>query len=82
MSFLWFILIGLLVGFFSGAFTKNADIGKFGSIVIGIIGALTSDFLVHSLNLSAKFNVFGHLVTGIIGSLFFIYLMRKISKSF
>jgi uncharacterized membrane protein YeaQ/YmgE (transglycosylase-associated protein family) len=82
MSFLWFILIGFLVGLLASILTKSADLGKMGSILICIIGALTSDFFIYSLDLSAKFGTFGNFVLAAVGSIIFLILMRKISKAF
>lgn len=78
MGFLWFLVIGLL----AGILTKNSELGKFGNILIGIIGALTADYLLYSLGMSAKINTFWNLVFASVGSLFFLFLMRKLSKSF
>jgi uncharacterized membrane protein YeaQ/YmgE (transglycosylase-associated protein family) len=82
MGFLWFLVIGLIVGLLAGTLTKNTDLGKFGNILIGIIGALTADYFLYSLGMSAKFNTFWNLIFAIIGSLVFLILMKKLSKSF
>ena len=82
MNFLWFILIGLMVGLLAGVLTKNTDLGKFGNILIGIIGALTADYFMSSIGLSSKINIFWNYIFAIVGSMFFLFIMRKISRSF
>ena len=41
----WFILIGLTVGWIAGQFLKGGGFGILGDIVVGVIGALIGGFL-------------------------------------
>lgn len=82
MGLLWFLVIGLFIGFLSAVFSKNADLGKLGNIFIGIAGALTTEYFLYSLGMSARLNMFWNLVFAIIGSLFSLYIMRKLIKAF
>jgi uncharacterized membrane protein YeaQ/YmgE (transglycosylase-associated protein family) len=82
MSTIWYIVIGLIVGFMSCMVTSKNDLGKIGNILTCIIGALTGYFFIHSLNLSLAIGKLGNISVAASSSVFFLVVMRKISNSF
>jgi uncharacterized membrane protein YeaQ/YmgE (transglycosylase-associated protein family) len=79
---LWIITLGIIIGILSNLLVSETDLGKFGSILVCIIGAITGYFTIDSLGLTQKAGTWGILLTTALFSLLFLYIMRKISKSF
>jgi uncharacterized membrane protein YeaQ/YmgE (transglycosylase-associated protein family) len=67
MSFLWFILIGLVAGFLAGKVMKGGGFGLLINILVGIGGAILGGWLFGGF-------VAGLLGGGIIGSLVTAFL--------
>ena len=51
MSFLWWILVGLIAGFLTGKIMKGSGYGFIGDIIIGILGALFGGWIAGHLGL-------------------------------
>ncbi len=48
MSWIIFLVIGLVAGFLASIVVKGRGLGLIGDIVVGIVGALIGGFLEHS----------------------------------
>lgn len=59
MSFLWYILIGILAGWVAGKIMRGGGFGLIVNLVVGIIGGLLGGWL---------FGLFGLIPVGSIGS--------------
>ncbi|WP_337929660.1 GlsB/YeaQ/YmgE family stress response membrane protein, partial [Coprobacter fastidiosus] len=59
MSFLWYILIGILAGWVAGKIMRGGGFGLVVNLVVGIIGGLLGGWL---------FGLFGLIPVGSIGS--------------
>lgn len=81
MSFLWFILIGLVAGWLAGQLMKGGGYGVVGDIIIGVIGALLGGFLFSSLGIFPGGGLLGSLVVATIGAIIFIFLLRVIKRA-
>jgi len=51
MSFIWFILIGLVAGWLAGQVMKGGGYGVLGDIIVGILGALFGGWLFGALGI-------------------------------
>lgn len=80
MSFLYFLLIGLLAGWIAGLILKGRGFGVLGDIVIGCIGSLLGGFLFDLLGVHAG-GLVGSLVCAILGAIAFIYLVRFLRRN-
>lgn len=80
MSFIWFILIGLVAGFLAGKVMRGGGYGVLGDIVIGIIGALLGGWLFGVLGLGAGGGLIGSLIVAFIGACILIWLVRLIKR--
>lgn len=80
MSFLYFLLIGLLAGWIAGLILKGRGFGVLGDIVIGCIGSLLGGFLFDLLGVHVG-GLLGSLVCAILGALAFIYLVRFLQRN-
>lgn len=80
MSFLYFLLIGLLAGWIAGLILKGRGFGVLGDLIIGCIGSLLGGFLFDLLGVHAG-GLLGSLVCAILGALAFIYLVRFLRRN-
>ena len=60
MNFIWYILIGILAGYFAGKIMRGGGFGLLVNLLLGIIGGVLGGWVFALLGLAA---------TGIIGSL-------------
>jgi uncharacterized membrane protein YeaQ/YmgE (transglycosylase-associated protein family) len=81
MTFLWFILIGLIAGWLAGQLMKGGGYGVVGDIVIGVIGALLGGFLFSQLGIFPGGGLLGSLIVATIGAVVFIFLLRLIKRA-
>ena len=81
MSFIYFILVGLIAGWLAGVLVKGGGAGVIGDIVIGIIGALLGGWLFGLLGVSAGGGLIGSIITATIGAIVFILILRAIKRA-
>src|SRR5882757_8409089 len=62
MSFIWFILIGLVAGWLAGQVMKGGGYGVLGDIIIGVIGALLGGWLFGVLGIWPGGGLIGSLI--------------------
>jgi uncharacterized membrane protein YeaQ/YmgE (transglycosylase-associated protein family) len=80
MSFIWFILIGLVAGFLAGQVMKGGGYGVLGDIIVGILGALLGGWLFGMLGIGGG-GLIGSLVVAFIGACILIWLVRLIKRA-
>ncbi len=78
MSFIWFILIGLVAGWLAGKLVSGGGFGVIGDIVVGIIGALLGGFLFGQLGVSIGGGLLGSLIVATVGAVVLIFILRLI----
>ena len=81
MSFVWFILIGLIAGWLAGQIMKGGGFGVLGDIIIGVIGALLGGWLFGQLGIFAGGGLIGSLIVATLGAVIFIALLRLIKRA-
>jgi uncharacterized membrane protein YeaQ/YmgE (transglycosylase-associated protein family) len=81
MSFIWFILIGLVAGWLAGQVMKGGGYGVLGDIIIGIIGALLGGWLFGQLGLWPGGGLIGSLIVAFLGACILIWLLRIIKRA-
>lgn len=52
MTFIWFLLIGILSGWIAGELTRGSGFGLMGNLIVGVLGALVGGFLFDVLGVS------------------------------
>ncbi|MFA5974652.1 MAG: GlsB/YeaQ/YmgE family stress response membrane protein [Elusimicrobiota bacterium] len=77
LSFVWFLLIGLLAGYIAGRLTKGSGFGIIGDMVIGILGSFIGGFLFSLLGIAA-YSLLGQLIMAVIGAFVFLKLIGYI----
>jgi uncharacterized membrane protein YeaQ/YmgE (transglycosylase-associated protein family) len=81
MSFLWFLLVGLIAGWLAGTLVKGGGFGILGNIVIGIIGAFLGGFLFNLLGLSSNGGLLGSIIVATIGAIVLLIIVRALKKA-
>ncbi|MSU78241.1 MAG: GlsB/YeaQ/YmgE family stress response membrane protein [Gemmataceae bacterium] len=79
MSFLWFIMIGIVAGWLAGMIMKGGGYGLLGDLIVGVLGAVLGGFLFGLLGLSAT-GLLGSLVTATVGAIVLIALLRVVAR--
>ena len=81
MSFVWFILVGLVAGWLAGVIMKGGSYGIMGDINIGVVGALLGGWLFGILGLGAGGGLLGSIVVAFIGACILIFLIRLLKRT-
>jgi uncharacterized membrane protein YeaQ/YmgE (transglycosylase-associated protein family) len=81
MSFVWFILVGLIAGWLAGVLMKGGGFGVIGDIIVGILGALIGGFVFSSFGVSAGGGMLGSIIVATIGAVILIFLLRLIRRA-
>ena len=81
MSFLWFLIVGLIAGWLAGVLVKGGGFGLVGDLVVGVIGAFLGGFLFSTLGVSAGGGLLGSIVVATIGAVVLLFLVRLIKRA-
>ena len=71
----WFLLIGGIVGWLAGLIVKGRGFGFFGDIVVGIVGALLGGWMAGVMGMYA-YSSFGAFITAIARWVILVSLTR------
>jgi uncharacterized membrane protein YeaQ/YmgE (transglycosylase-associated protein family) len=80
MSWILFLLIGLIAGWLAGKIMRGAGFGLIGDLIVGIIGALLGGWLFGVLGFHAG-GLIGSLIVALVGALIFLWLLRLIKRA-
>ncbi len=78
MQFVWFGVIGLIVGLVVGRFLAASPFGVLGDVVIGALGGLLGGFLFGYLGLVPESGRIGGMIFAGVGAVILIFLPRTI----
>lgn len=81
MSFIWFILIGLVAGALAGQIVSGGGFGIIGDIIIGIVGALLGGFLFNTFGISTGGGLIGSLIVATIGAVVLLWGIRLVNRT-
>jgi uncharacterized membrane protein YeaQ/YmgE (transglycosylase-associated protein family) len=74
---IWFLLIGLVVGWLAGVLVKGSGFGIVGDIVVGVVGAAIGWFLLSMIGFLVA-GLLVSIVAATMGAVVFILLVRVI----
>ncbi len=77
MSFIGWILVGLIAGWASGKIMKGSGYGLIGNIIVGVIGACLGGWLFGIIGIQAH-TTLGSIVTAIVGAIVLISIVRVV----
>ena len=76
MNFIWYILIGILAGYFAGKIMRGGGFGLLVNLLLGIIGG----WVFALLGLAAT-GIIGSLITSVVGAILFLWIASFFSRS-
>jgi uncharacterized membrane protein YeaQ/YmgE (transglycosylase-associated protein family) len=81
MSFLWFLIVGLVAGWLAGMLVKGGGFGIIGDLVVGVIGAVLGGWLFSTLGAAAGGGLLGSIVVATVGAVVFLVIVRVIKRA-
>ena len=79
MSFIWYILIGLVSGAVAGKLMRGGGFGWLVSLIVGIIGGVLGGWLFGILGIHTS-SIIGSLITSVVGAIFLLWIVGWLSK--
>jgi uncharacterized membrane protein YeaQ/YmgE (transglycosylase-associated protein family) len=78
-SIVWWLVVGLLAGFFASAVTRGGNYGIVGDLIVGIIGAFIGGFLMSLLGFGSG-GIIWSIIVAFIGACMLIAILRAVSS--
>ena len=79
MHYIWFLLIGIVMGLIVAGVLKDKGSGWKIDLAIGIVGAILGGWLFGLISFAA-YNLIGALISALIGALLLLWVVRLIRK--
>lgn len=79
MSFVWFIIIGVVAGFVAGRLMEGGGFGLFMNLVIGVIGGVLGGWVFGLFGIEFA-GIFGNLITSVAGAVLLLWIMSKVKN--
>ena len=79
MQYIWFLLIGIVIGLIVAGVLKDKGSGWKIDLAIGIVGAILGGWLFGVISFAA-YNLIGALISALIGALLLLWVVRLIRK--
>ena len=76
---MWFLLVGAIVGWLAGVITRGRGFGIFGDIVVGIVGAALGGWVANAMGLYAS-SSFGAFLVALTGAVLLVALTRFVKR--
>jgi len=81
MSFLWFLIVGIVAGWLAGVLVRGGGFGIIGDLVIGVIGAFLGGWLFSTLGASTGGGLLGSIIVATIGAVVLLFIARLIKRA-
>lgn len=79
MHLLYFLLVGLLVGWLAGLIVKGRGFGVLGDILVGIVGAYLGGFLAGLVGIQPITGL-GALAMSVVGAIVLLAIVKAVRK--
>ncbi|PIQ84340.1 MAG: GlsB/YeaQ/YmgE family stress response membrane protein [Candidatus Omnitrophica bacterium CG11_big_fil_rev_8_21_14_0_20_63_9] len=76
----WFLLIGLVVGWLAGLIMKGRGFGVFGDIAVGVVGALLGGWLAGMIGLYTSSSI-GAFLVALAGAVVLVGLIGLVKRA-
>jgi uncharacterized membrane protein YeaQ/YmgE (transglycosylase-associated protein family) len=81
MSFLWYILIGLVAGFVASVLTRGSGYGILINLVVGIVGGVLGGWIFGLLGINVNpGSIVGNLITATVGAIVLLLIVSLLSR--
>jgi uncharacterized membrane protein YeaQ/YmgE (transglycosylase-associated protein family) len=81
MSFLWFLIVGLVAGWLAGVLVKGRGFGIIGDLVVGVIGAFFGGWLFGALGASTGGGLLGSILVATVGAVVLLFIVRLLKRA-
>ena len=78
MTWLWWIIVGLIAGWATGRIMKGSGYGPIMDIVLGIVGAVIGGWIMGALGIGGG-GIIWTIIVAIIGAVILVWLVRLIT---
>ena len=79
ISIIIMLAVGAAAGFLAGLIMKGGGFGLLGNIIVGILGAIVSGFLLKGINILP--GIPGQIVDATIGAIILLFIIGIIKKA-
>ncbi len=79
MSFLWYLLIGLVAGWIGNLLIKGRGAGLWINLIVGIIGGLLGGWIFSLFGITT-IGIFGNLIASVVGAVVLLWLLSLLSR--
>lgn len=79
MRILWFIIIGILIGWIAGLITRGHGFGVLADFIIGIVGAVVGGLIFDLLGITA-YGAVGSFAMAVIGAVVLLGLAGLVGR--
>lgn len=79
MSFIWYIIIGMVSGFIAGKIMRGGGFGLLINLIVGIVGGLLGGWVFGLLGIAAG-GILGSLVTSVIGAVLLLWILSLFGR--
>jgi uncharacterized membrane protein YeaQ/YmgE (transglycosylase-associated protein family) len=80
MSFLYWILVGLVAGWLTGKIMRGAGYGVIGDIVLGILGGVLGGWIMDSLHIGGGGLIFS-ICVAVLGAVILVVIVRVLKRA-
>lgn len=80
MSFIWYILIGIVSGAVAGKLMRGGGFGWIVNLIVGIIGGVLGGWLFSLLGITTS-GIIGNLITSVVGAIVLLCITGLLSRS-
>jgi uncharacterized membrane protein YeaQ/YmgE (transglycosylase-associated protein family) len=81
MSFLWFLIVGLIAGWLAGVLVKGGGFGLIGDLVVGVVGAFLGGWLFSMFGVAAGGGLIGSIIVATVGAVVLLLIVRLIKRA-
>jgi len=78
MSWIWWIIVGLIAGWATGRIMKGSGYGPLMDIVLGIIGGVIGGWIMTAIGIGAG-GLIWSIIVAIIGAIILVWIVRLIT---
>jgi uncharacterized membrane protein YeaQ/YmgE (transglycosylase-associated protein family) len=75
----WWLVVGLLAGFFASVIVRGRGYGCLLDIVIGLVGAFIGGFLASFLGIRATYHFWGTLLIAFLGACILVAILKALA---
>lgn len=79
MSFVWFILIGLVAGWLGGLIVKGSGSGFWINLLVGVVGSVLGGWIMSMLNVGGG-SLLWQLLVAVVGAVVLLLIVGLFTK--